>query len=70
MMRNDKVENIIDKHQKYWQASEEYIKALDELNGTNGLDIGGIQRLRMVKTKLMSDRCQIEFELNKILARI
>lgn len=69
MRNNDKLENVINKHQEYWRASEEYAHALDELNGVNGLGDENLQRLRVMKTKLMADRCQIEFELNRLVEK-
>ena len=69
MRNNDKLESVINKHTQYWRASEEYAHALDELNGMNGLDDEDIQRLRVMKTKLMADKCQIEFELNRLVEK-
>lgn len=68
-MKNDKLESVIDKHMQYWRASEEYSQAINELSTMNNLDDEDIQRLRMMKTKLMADKCQIEFELNRIVEK-
>lgn len=69
MRNNDRLESVIDKHTQYWRASEEYAHALEELNGMNGLDDEDIQRLRVMKTKLVADRCQIEFDLNRLVEK-
>lgn len=70
MRNNDKLESVISKHTEYWRVSEEYIHALEELDDMNRLDDEDIQRLRVMKTKLMADRCQIEFELNRLVEKI
>lgn len=66
---NEKIDNVIKKHREYWIASEEYAHALDGLNEANNLSDEDIQRLRCMKTKLVADRCQIEFELNRIVEK-
>lgn len=69
MSKNNKLESVIDKHMQYWRASEEYVQAINELSTMNSLDDEDIQRLRVMKTKLMADKCQIEFELNRLVEK-
>lgn len=64
--KSEKLDNIVNKHMEYWKASDEYARALDELND---LDFEDSQRIRCMKTKLMADKCQIEFELNRLVEK-
>lgn len=62
-----KSEKIVKAHQKYWVATSDYIHAIGLLKGENNLSHEDIQRLRCMETKLMADRCRIEFELNRVV---
>ena len=67
--KSERLENAIEKHQEYWEASVEYVDALDELKRGNNLSDEDIQRLRCMMTKLVADRYQIEFELNRLVEK-
>lgn len=70
MNKSEKIDKIVNAHQKYWVATSDYIYALGLLEGENNLSHEDIQRLRCMKTELMADRCRIEFELNRVVEKI
>lgn len=67
--KDEIIDAIIEAHRNYWYASGEYKHALDKLSGTNNTSDETLQRLRCMKTKLEADRCQLEFELNRIVEK-
>lgn len=69
MSKSKKIDNVINAHRKYWVATSDYIYALGMLEGENNLSYEDIQRLRCMKTRLMADRCQIEFDLNRLVEK-
>ena len=69
MKLRNKIDDIVNAHQKYWVATSKYIHALGALEGENNVSDESIQRLRCMKTELMADRCRIEFELNRLIEK-
>lgn len=69
MKLRNKLDGIIDAHQRYWTATSDYINALGALEVLAGETNEDTQRLRCMKTKIMADRCRIEFELNRLVEK-
>lgn len=68
MKTADKIlDNIIEIHREYWLASTKYELELEEMERLNNKSDETLQRLRCMRTKLIADRYQIEFELNRIV---
>ena len=57
MNKNKKIDDIINAHNKYWLATSDYINALEALEKENNMSDESIQRLRCIKTELMTNRC-------------
>ena len=64
------LDKIIELHREYWLASERYELELEEMEHSNNKSDETLQRLRCMRTKLVADRFQIEFDLNRIVEEL
>lgn len=64
------LDKIIELHGEYWLASERYELELEEMEHSNNKSDETLQRLRCMRTKLIADRFQIEFDLNRIVEEL
>lgn len=67
---NKHLDEAVKAHEEYWLASERYGNVLIEMEKSCNKSDETLQRLRCMRTKLIADRYQIEFELNRIVEEI